>query len=479
MIDEPLFTIEINDHHQTVADGRTNPNDIEEDDDNRFVLNDTGVDPLQANQTETVQITERTVNPRGERVSPHDFQLLKVLGKGGYGKVFQVRKISGSHQNKIFAMKVLKKAKIVRNAKDTAHTKAERNILECVKCPFIVDLIYAFQTGGKLYLILEYLSGGELFMQLEREQIFSDDVACFYLSEILLDLKPENILLDAEGHVKLTDFGLCKESIYDGGQTNTFCGTIEYMAPEILTRSGHGKAVDWWSFGALMYDMLTGAPPFTSDDRKRTMDKIINAKLILPPYLTLDARELIRNLLRRQVSHRLGSGPEDGVAIKNHGFFRHLNWNDVYAKRTTPPHKPLLNSDDDVSQFDTKFTKQTPVDSPDDNMISTSADIAFLGFTYVAPSIFEDFHSNGYRSPKTMLSSENISQAFISKLSGSAGLADCQMTTTTTEAMDVCDISSSSRVVKSSTLNRHQTSKPKSPGNIFKKLFRRRRSTSR
>ncbi|CAF0962397.1 unnamed protein product [Adineta ricciae] len=177
MIDEPLFTIEINDHPQTVADGRTISNDIEEDDDNRFILNDTGVDPLQTNETETVQITERTVNPRGERVSPHDFQLLKVLGKGGYGKVFQVRKISGSHQNKIFAMKVLKKAKIVRNAKDTAHTKAERNILECVKCPFIVDLIYAFQTGGKLYLILEYLSGGELFMQLEREQIFSDDVA--------------------------------------------------------------------------------------------------------------------------------------------------------------------------------------------------------------------------------------------------------------------------------------------------------------
>ncbi|UJR08960.1 hypothetical protein I4U23_013212 [Adineta vaga] len=477
MLDEPLFTIEINDYQQSLVDTNDNNNDNDDDDDNRFIVNDTGVDPSQTNQIETVQITERTVNPRGERVSPHDFHLLKVLGKGGYGKVFQVRKISGSHQNKIFAMKVLKKAKIVRNAKDTAHTKAERNILECVKCPFIVDLMYAFQTGGKLYLILEYLSGGELFMQLEREQIFSDDIACFYLSEILLGiehlhkqgiiyrfvyLKPENILLDAQGHVKLTDFGLCKESIYEGGQTNTFCGTIEYMAPEILTRSGHGKAVDWWSFGALMYDMLTGAPPFTSDDRKRTMDKIINGKLILPAYLNLDARELIRNLLRRQVSHRLGSGPEDGVAIKNHGFFRHLNWNDVYAKRYDPPHKPILKSDDDVSQFDIKFTKQTPVDSPDDNMISTSADTAFLGFTYVAPSIFEDFHNNGYRSPKAMLSSENISQIFNSKLSGSNGFNEYRSTTTTTEAMDVSD-NSSTRIIKSSTLNRHQTSKPKSP----------------
>ncbi|CAF3065245.1 unnamed protein product [Rotaria sp. Silwood2] len=314
--EEPLFSIEIGEHRYPLSDSQETLNNdnnstvIDNDDDNRFVVNDTGADSSQASEVETVQITENTVNPQGERVSPHDFQLLKVLGKGGYGKVFQVRKMSGSHQSEIFAMKVLKKATIVRNAKDTAHTKAERNILECVKCPFIVDLMYAFQTGGKLYLILEYLSGGELFMQLEREGIFMDDMACFYLSEILLGLehlhkqgiiyrgeylKPENILLDAQGHVKLTDFGLCKESIYEGTQTNTFCGTIEYMAPEILTRSGHGKAVDWWSFGALMYDMLTGAPPFTADDRKRTMDKIIKAKLVIPAYLTVDARELIRS----------------------------------------------------------------------------------------------------------------------------------------------------------------------------------------
>lgn len=144
--------------------------------------------------------------------------------------------------------------------------------MEAVKHPFIVDLIYAFQTDGKLYLILEYLSGGELFVHLEREGIFMEDSASFYLAEIVLalehlhrqgiiyrDLKPENVLLDAQGHVKLTDFGLCKEAVAEGGTTNTFCGTIEYMAPEILTRKGHGKAVDWWSLGALMYDMLTGA----------------------------------------------------------------------------------------------------------------------------------------------------------------------------------------------------------------------------
>ncbi|NXK68651.1 KS6B2 kinase, partial [Sylvietta virens] len=234
------------------------------------------------------------------------------------------------------------------NAKDTAHTRAERNILEAVKHPFIVDLIYAFQTGGKLYLILECLSGGELFMQLEREGIFLEDTACFYLSEITLalghlhshgiiyrDLKPENIMLNSQGHIKLTDFGLCKESIHDGAVTHTFCGTIEYMAPEILVRSGHNRAVDWWSLGALMYDMLTGSasptaapsslgigrgawggrpraflallalhgpprcrpqPPFTAENRKKTIDKILKGKLVLPPYLTPDARDLLKKV---------------------------------------------------------------------------------------------------------------------------------------------------------------------------------------
>ncbi|NXQ60608.1 KS6B2 kinase, partial [Anthoscopus minutus] len=214
-------------------------------------------------------------------------------------------------------------AKIACNAKDTAHTRAERNILEAVKHPFIVDLIYAFQTGGKLYLILECLSGGELFMQLEREGIFLEDTACFYLSEITLalghlhshgiiyrDLKPENIMLNSQGHIKLTDFGLCKESIHDGAVTHTFCGTIEYMAPEILVRSGHNRAVDWWSLGALMYDMLTGSasptaapssrgtggPPFTAENRKKTIDKILKGKLVLPPYLTPDARDLLKKV---------------------------------------------------------------------------------------------------------------------------------------------------------------------------------------
>lgn len=372
---------------------------------------------------ETLEINQLTVNPGEISVRPQDFELLKVLGKGGYGKVFQVRKITGQDSGCIFAMKVLKKATIARNAKDTAHTKAERNILEAVRHPFLVDLIYAFQTCGKLYLILEYLSGGELFMQLEREGIFMEDTACFYLAEITLaiehlhrqgivyrDLKPENILLDHQGHVKLTDFGLCKESLHDGSMTHTFCGTIEYMAPEILTRHGHGKAVDWWSLGALMYDMLTGAPPFTADNRKKTIDKILKLKLNLPPYLTKEASGLLKRLLKKVASERLGGGKDDANPIKQHSFFRHLNWDDVLARRMEPPYKPTLSGVEDVSQFDTKFTRQTPVDSPDDHTLSSSANQVFLGFTYIAPSVLEEM-SKPWISVKDPRSPRKISSA--------------------------------------------------------------------
>ncbi|XP_070156783.1 ribosomal protein S6 kinase beta-1 isoform X2 [Polyergus mexicanus] len=359
---------------------------------------------------EAVPICEQNVNREREKVGPQDFELCKVIGKGGYGKVFQVRKVTGNDSGTIFAMKVLRKASIIRNQKDTDHTKTERNILESVKHPFIVDLKYAFQTGDKLYLILEYMCGGELFRQLDDEGVFLEDAARFYLCEITLalqhlhlqgiiyrDLKPENVLLDSEGHIKLTDFGLCKEHIQEGALTHTFCGTIEYMAPEILTRNGHGKAVDWWSLGTLMYDMLTGLPPFTSDNRKKTIDKILRGKLILPPYLTPDAKDLLRKLLKRPVAQRLGSGSLDGEQIKAHKFFKHISWDDVISRKLEPPFKPILASEDDVSQFDKKFTASAPIDSPVECTLSESANRVFQGFTYVAPSILEDVYSQQSR----------------------------------------------------------------------------------
>uniref|UniRef100_A0AAQ5ZC71 Ribosomal protein S6 kinase n=1 Tax=Amphiprion ocellaris TaxID=80972 RepID=A0AAQ5ZC71_AMPOC len=368
-------------------------------------------------QTEEVELTSESVNRDSERVGPDCFELLTVLGKGAYGKVFQVRKVQGAQTGKIFAMKVLKKAKIVCNAKDTAHTRAEREILETVRHPFIVDLLYAFQTGGKLYLILECLSGGELFMQLEKEGIFMEDTACFYLGEITLalghlhsngiiyrDLKPENIMLSHRGHIKLTDFGLCKESIHDGTVTHTFCGTIEYMAPEILTRSGHNRAVDWWSLGALMYDMMTGSPPFTAENRKKTIDKILKCKLNLPPYLTIDARDLIKKLLKKNPAQRLGSSKADCADIQKHPFFKHINWDDLLNKRVEPPYKPqlvVIFSLPFLFFFDTRFTRQTPVDSPDDTSLSHSAELAFAGFTYVAPSVLESLKEGFSFEPRT------------------------------------------------------------------------------
>uniref|UniRef100_A0A8C6SJK3 non-specific serine/threonine protein kinase n=2 Tax=Neogobius melanostomus TaxID=47308 RepID=A0A8C6SJK3_9GOBI len=402
-----VFDIDLDQPEDNISD-----DEIEEAEINDFMDQCSGFE-FNMEGCEKIEISENCVNQGTENIRPECFELLRVLGKGGYGKVFQVRKVVGAASGKIFAMKVLKKAMIVRNAKDTAHTKAERNILEEVKHPFIVDLIYAFQTGGKLYLILEYLSGGELFMQLEREGIFMEDTACFYLAEISMalghlhqngiiyrDLKPENIMLNSQGHVKLTDFGLCKESIHDGTVTHTFCGTIEYMAPEILMRSGHNRAVDWWSLGALMYDMLTGAPPFTGENRKKTIDKILKCKLNLPPYLTQEARDLLKRLLKRNASSRLGAGAGDATEVQTHPFFRHINWEDLLARKVEPPFKPILQSADDVSQFDSKFTSQTPVDSPDDSTLSESANQAFLGFTYVAPSVLENIKE----SPRTPLS---------------------------------------------------------------------------
>uniref|UniRef100_A0A8B9HIC6 Ribosomal protein S6 kinase n=1 Tax=Astyanax mexicanus TaxID=7994 RepID=A0A8B9HIC6_ASTMX len=396
-----VFDIDLDQPEENVSD-----DELEEAQINDFMDQCSGFE-FNMDDCEKIEISEDSVNQGTESIRPECFELLRVLGKGGYGKVFQVRKVTGGGSGKIFAMKVLKKAMIVRNAKDTAHTKAERNILEEVKHPFIVDLIYAFQTGGNCFVLEDSL---HLIFDALLQLLFT---CSFYLAEISMalghlhqkgiiyrDLKPENIMLNNQGHVKLTDFGLCKESIHDGTVTHTFCGTIEYMAPEILMRSGHNRAVDWWSLGALMYDMLTGAPPFTGENRKKTIDKILKCKLNLPPYLTQEARDLLKRLLKRSASSRLGAGPGDATEVQTHPFFRHINWDDLLARKVEPPFKPFLQSAEDVSQFDSKFTSQTPVDSPDDSTLSESANQVFLGFTYVAPSVLENVKEKFSFEPK-------------------------------------------------------------------------------
>merc|ERR1719486_1747887 len=246
-----------------------------------------------------------------------DFMLMKVVGKGSYGKVMLVKHKSEPH---VFAMKMLRKENVIKR-NQVEHTKTERNVLEAVSHPFIVTLHYAFQTPKKLYFVLEYCVGGELFFHLSRAGRFSEGRTRFYASEILLaieylhrlniiyrDLKPENILLDGDGHVKLTDFGLSKEGVKDNVSANTMCGTPEYLAPEILNKVGHGKAVDWYSLGALIYEIITGLPPFYTRDREKLFERIRRGELSYPSYVTPVAKSLIMKMLLRNPDQRLGGG---------------------------------------------------------------------------------------------------------------------------------------------------------------------------
>ncbi|CAJ1326793.1 unnamed protein product [Effrenium voratum] len=318
-----------------------------------------------------------------------DFESLRVLGKGSYGKVFLVRhKDSGSE--KLYAMKMLRKEHVL-NRNQVEHTKTERNVLEHVSHPFIVSLHYAFQTPKKLYLVLDYCPGGELFFHLSRAGRFSEGRTRFYICELLLaleylhslniifrDLKPENVLLDAEGHAKLTDFGLSKEGICDNFSARTMCGTPEYLAPELLDSKGHGRAVDWYSLGALAYEMLTGLPPYYTQDRNLLFERIRRAALSYPQYISPVAKSLLQSLLERQPEKRLGGGPHDGVEIRSHSFFSSVDWEAIYQRLVTPPFKPKVAGAADVSNFEKEFVDMPVVVSE----AGAGPGVHFDGFTY-------------------------------------------------------------------------------------------------
>ncbi|XP_030850528.1 ribosomal protein S6 kinase 2 beta isoform X1 [Strongylocentrotus purpuratus] len=351
-----------------------------------------------------------------EKADPSCFELLKVLGQGSFGKVFLVRKTSGQDAGTKYAMKVLKKATL--KVRDRVRTKMERNILVDVNHPFIVQLHYAFQTEGKLYLILDFLKGGDLFTRLSKEVMFTEEDVKFYLAELALaldhlhslgiiyrDLKPENILLDDHGHIKLTDFGLSKESV--DGKTYSFCGTVEYMAPEVVNRRGHTTAADWWSFGVLMYEMLTGALPFQGQHRKETMALILKAKLGMPQFLSAEAQSLLRMLFKRNPQNRLGAGPNGINDIKSHAFFASILWEKLKKAELTPPFRPVIPTSDIVHYFDTEFTSRTPRDSPAIPP-SAGAHQLFRGFSYIDPTLLEEAtkeaeSNNSHQSPKEQI----------------------------------------------------------------------------
>ncbi|KAK3861316.1 hypothetical protein Pcinc_032696 [Petrolisthes cinctipes] len=346
--------------------------------------------------------TTTTIDPSDLHIHSHSSYF-----SWAYGKVFLVRKVSGKDAGKLYAMKVLKKATIVQKKKTTEHTKTERQVLEAVRqSPFLVTLHYAFQTDAKLHLILDYVSGGELFTHLYQRERFREDEVRLYIGEIILalehlhklgiiyrDIKLENILLDSEGHIVLTDFGLSKDFLSHDTEHRaySFCGTIEYMAPEVVRGGSHGhdQAVDWWSIGVLTYELLTGASPFTVEGEKNNQQdisrRILKTQPPLPGELSPEVRDLISQLLVKDPRQRLGGGPLDAKEIKEHAFFNDLNWDDLAQKKVPAPFVPRIRNELDVSNFSEEFTQLVPQDSP--AIVPPDVDKIFKGYSYVAPSV--------------------------------------------------------------------------------------------
>ncbi|XP_055310689.1 cAMP-dependent protein kinase catalytic subunit PRKX [Sitodiplosis mosellana] len=293
-----------------------------------------------------------------------DFQLLKTIGTGTFGRVCLCL---DQKTNKYCAMKILAKSDVIR-LKQVEHVKNEKSILTEIHHPFIVNLIWFTKDDFCLYMLFEYIVGGELFTYLRNAGKFSNSTANFYASEIILaleylhtlsivyrDLKPENLLIDREGHLKITDFGFAKK-LKD--RTWTLCGTPEYLAPEIIQSKGHNKAVDWWGLGVLIYEMLVGYPPFFADNPFGIYEKILTGKYEWPRLVDPVAKDLVKKLLVPDRTKRLGNmknGPDD---IKKHRWFKHLNWDHVYNRQVTPPIIPKIKADGDTSNFD---------DYPDEN----------------------------------------------------------------------------------------------------------------
>jgi len=308
------------------------------------------------------------------RVTQSDFDLIKMIGKGNFGKVLLVRYKAN---NNLFAMKVLSKNYIVQK-NEVEHTMSECQILQQIEHPFLVKLHFSFQTPENLFLILDFVNGGELFFHLQREKKFSEERVKFYAAEILLglehlhnssiiyrDIKLENLLLSRDGHIVITDFGLSKKG-NRGEQTRTatFCGTPEYMAPEMLAQPGalYGKEVDWWSYGSLLYEMLTGLPPFFHDDVQEMYRRILMDKLTFPSFISPIAQDYIARLLAKNPADRLS----DPNLMKRHKWFEGLSWENLFMKKVTPPFIPPVRGPEDTSLIDPVFTSEAATIQPDE-----------------------------------------------------------------------------------------------------------------
>lgn len=310
----------------------------------------------------------------GQEIGIEHFEVLKVLGRGTFGKVSLVKK---RDTGEMFAMKQLRKDALLEKGQ-VEHTRTEKMIMQHINHPFMCNLMFAFTTTDRIYFVMQFMRGGELFFHLKENRKFPEPQTRFYAAQIFLalehlheqnivyrDLKPENILMDDYGNVCMTDFGMAKQ-LSEEGYTMSFVGTPEYLAPEIISCRGHGKTADWWSFGILVFEMLVGIPPFYNENVQLMYELIQHGEIRFPKMnpLSDQARDFITKLLNRNPAERLGAG--GSREVKDHAFFAEINWEALLAKELTPPFKPTIEGELGIGNFDKEFTDEAITDTPCD-----------------------------------------------------------------------------------------------------------------
>lgn len=333
-----------------------------------------------------------------KKMSLDDFNPIKLIGRGSWGKVMLSREKSTSC---LYAVKILKKHVII-SQNEIGHTLTESRVLRTTNHPFLIALKYSFRDGERLCFVMEFAGGGELFYHLSQERKFSEEKTRFYGSEIVSalgylhehdiiyrDLKLENLLLGRDGHIKIADFGLCKDNIRFTDTTRTFCGTPEYLSPEVIEDNQYGRAVDWWSLGVLLYEMMCGSLPFNNRTTDLLFREILLKPVSFPATLSEPAKHFLNGLLIKDPTKRLGGGPDDAREIMIHPFFRGLNWQDLLEKKIAPPFIPEITSETDTRYFDRQFTTEpvnlTPIDKPMAHLSEVDASF-FTQFSFAASS---------------------------------------------------------------------------------------------